>query len=211
MPHSFERGAISRGYRLVAGVDEAGRGPLAGPVVAGAVILPEGFLIEGLADSKTLSQPQRERLYALVMENAVAVGVGMADPAQIDRVNILQATLLAMRGAVAAMAPAPDFLLIDGLNTIDWPGPQQAIVKGDALSHSISAASVVAKVTRDRIMEKLAAEYPMYGFAQHKGYGSREHREAIKKHGPCPAHRMTFKGVREFIQGGAPAQMELLS
>lgn len=188
----------------MAGVDEAGRGPLAGPVVAAAVILPEGMVIKGLTDSKALTAGQRRRLYDMVREKALAVGVGMADSAMVDLVNILQATLLAMRDAAQNLSPAPDMLLIDGLNTLDWPGAQQAIVKGDTLSHSISAASVVAKVTRDAMMEKLAQIYPQYGFDKHKGYGSKEHREAIRKHGPCPVHRMTFRGVREYV--GVPLE-----
>jgi len=198
MLHCFENHARLLGHRLVAGVDEAGRGPLAGPVVAAAVILPEGMVIDGLTDSKALSAARRLRMYDLVREKALVVGVGVAEPEVVDMVNILQATLLAMRDAAGSLRPAPDMLLIDGLNTIDWPGPQQAIVKGDRLSHSISAASVVAKVTRDKMMEALARKYPQYGFDKHKGYGSKEHREAIRRHGPCPAHRMTFRGVKEF-------------
>jgi ribonuclease HII len=210
MPHTFEARARKKGYRLVAGIDEAGRGPLAGPVVAGAVILPEGLIIGGLADSKTLPEDERERLFAIIMEKAVSVGVGIVDSTVVDQVNILQATLAAMLQAAQKLNPAPGILLIDGNQPISWPGPQQTIIKGDALCHSISAASVVAKVTRDRIMARMALLYPQYGFGRHKGYGVPEHREAIRRHGPCPIHRMTFKGVREFTGAPPIPQMELL-
>ncbi|MDH5477334.1 MAG: ribonuclease HII [Nitrospinota bacterium] len=199
MTLSIEEEARSQGRRLLAGVDEAGRGPLAGPVVAAAVILPEGMVIDGLTDSKALTAAQRLRLFDVVHEKALAVGVGVADSQTVDRVNILQATLLAMRDATEKLAMRPDMLLIDGRDTIQWPGPQKAIVKGDSLCLCISAASVVAKVTRDAMMEKMAREYPQYGFEKHKGYGSREHREAIRKHGPCPQHRRTFRGVKEYL------------
>lgn len=195
---TFETEAKQRGHTVIAGVDEAGRGPLAGPVVAAAVVLPGGLFIEGLTDSKKLTAEARERLYGVIREQAVSVGVGMADAATIDSINILAATKKAMLEAAQSLAPAPDCLLIDGNQTIGWNGWQQAIVKGDSLSLSIAAASVIAKVERDRIMVALSREYSHYGFERHKGYGCETHRRAIAEHGPCPEHRVTFKGVREY-------------
>ncbi len=202
----FEREALSEGFTRIAGVDEAGRGPLAGNVVAGAVVLPEGVTIKGLTDSKKLSEASRERLFPIIHEVALAVGVGEATPAEIDRINILQATRLAMRRAVDALGAAPGLLLIDGNKTIDWPGDQKTIVKGDAQSLSIAAASVIAKVTRDRQLMRMAEAYPAYGFEKHKGYPTRDHLEAIATHGPTPHHRMTFRGVRR----EAPVQQGLI-
>jgi ribonuclease HII len=193
----FERQARSNGFRAVAGIDEAGRGPLAGPVVAAAVILPESFDLPGLTDSKQLSEKTRERLYPLIRTQALAVGIGVARAEEIDRVNILQATLRSMMRAVGRLQLPPDFLLVDGNVPIPLPLPQQALVKGDSRSLSIAAASVVAKVVRDRIMCALDRLHPGYGFAGHKGYGSAAHRAAIARLGPCPCHRRTFGGVRE--------------
>jgi len=193
----FERQAQVRGFRAVAGVDEAGRGPLAGPVVAAAVILPERFDLPGLNDSKQLSEKHRERLYPLIRAQALAVGIGVAHPEEIDRVNILQATLRSMERAVGRLNVPPDFLLIDGNVKVPLDLPQQTLVKGDARSLSIAAASVVAKVVRDRIMNGFDRIFPGYGFARHKGYGSAAHLEALARLGPCPCHRRTFGGVRE--------------
>jgi len=193
----FERQAQSRGYRAVAGIDEAGRGPLAGPVVAAAVILPEEFDLPGLTDSKQLSEKSRERLYPLIRAQALAVGVGVARADEIDRINILQATLRSMQRAVGRLNVPPDFLLIDGNVPVPLPLPQQTLVKGDSRSLSIAAASVVAKVVRDRIMCSLDRQHPGYGFAGHKGYGSAAHRDAIARLGPSPCHRRTFGGVSE--------------
>lgn len=196
----FETLATRRGARVVAGVDEAGRGPLAGPVVAAAVILPPAVDLQGVNDSKKLTGRQRERLYALIHERALAVGVGIADHQTIDRLNILQATLLAMKDAVGKLSLPPDYLLVDGISPVPVSLPQQIIKKGDSLSISIAAASIIAKVTRDRLMVAYDQTYPGYGFALHKGYGSAGHRAAIAALGPCPIHRATFRGVKEFVR-----------
>ena len=193
----FEQQAQARGYRAIAGIDEAGRGPLAGPVVAAAVILPEKFELPGLTDSKQLSVSARDRLYPLIRAQAVAVGIGLARAEEIDRVNILQATLRSMQRAVGRLAVPADFLLIDGNVPVPLPLPQQTLVKGDSRSLSIAAASVVAKVVRDRIMTTYDRLFPGYGFAGHKGYGSGAHLQAIAHLGPSPCHRRTFGGVRE--------------
>ncbi len=196
---SFEKNAWNSGYFCVAGIDEAGRGPLAGPVMAAAVILPVGHTIIGVDDSKKLSPDKREKLFDIIMEQALSVGVGSMTPADIDRINILQATRRAMLAAVQNLTQLPDYLLIDGISTIDSTIPQKTIKKGDSLSLSIAAASIIAKVTRDRIMISMDAEYPGYGFAGHKGYGSAAHLDAIKRLGPSPIHRLTFGGVKEHI------------
>ena len=193
----FEQQAQARGYRAIAGIDEAGRGPLAGPVVAAAVILPASFELPGLTDSKQLSAAARERLYPLILAQALAVGIGVACAEEIDRVNILQATLRSMQRAVERLAVPADFLLIDGNVPVPLPLPQQTLVKGDSRSLSIAAASVVAKVVRDRIMTTYDRLFPGYDFASHKGYGSDAHRRAIAHLGPSPCHRRTFGGVRE--------------
>ena len=177
---------------LICGIDEAGRGPLAGPVVAGAVILASGDEILWLNDSKKLSARKREELYDVIMEKAVSVGVGMASPAEIDAVNILKATYLAMRRAISDLNVIPDMLLNDAVVIPEVPIRQVGIVKGDQKSVSIAAASIIAKVTRDRIMQDYDEEYPGYSFAVHKGYGTGGHYEAIRELGPCPIHRMTF-------------------
>lgn len=193
----FEQQARASGYRAVAGIDEAGRGPLAGPVVAAAVILPERFELPGLTDSKQLTAKARQRLYPLIRAQALAVGVGVARVEEIDQLNILQATLRSMQRAVSRLKLPPDFLLIDGNVPVPLALPQQTLVRGDSRSLSIAAASVVAKVVRDRIMGSLDRLHPGYGFAGHKGYGSAAHREAIARLGPSPCHRRTFGGVRE--------------
>lgn len=191
----YERKYASCG--LICGVDEAGRGPLAGPVAAGAVILPEGCRIFHINDSKKLSPKRREELYEIIMEQAVAVGVGMASPRRIDEVNILQATYEAMREAIENLAVKPDILLNDAVTIPGVEIRQVPIVKGDAKSITIGAASIVAKVTRDRLMGEYDALYPEYGFAAHKGYGTAAHIAAIQKYGPSPIHRRTF--IQHFI------------
>ena len=189
----FEVGLHQRGYHRVAGVDEAGRGALAGPVVAAAVVLAEGTQIPDLTDSKKLSPSTRNRLFDQIQTSALTVGIGQASHLEIDRLNILQATMLAMQRAVVATNPAPDYALIDGdcLPEISMPG--ESIIKGDTLCHSISAASVVAKVFRDRLMCELDSRFPNYGFRQHKGYGTQKHRQAIATFGVSSCHRQTFK------------------
>lgn len=196
----YERDLSHKGYTAIAGIDEAGRGPLAGPVVAAAVILPEGLQMPGVDDSKKLSASKRETLFDIIMEKAIATGVGISQPEEIDQINILQATLKAMLRAVDQLKTSPDYLIIDGINTLDRDIPQQSIKKGDSLSLSIAAASIIAKVTRDRMMLEYDKQYPSYGFASHKGYGSKLHREAIAESGPCPIHRKTFAGVKEHVK-----------
>lgn len=196
----FELMAIRQGFARVAGIDEAGRGPLAGPVVAAAVILPQKTDLPDIDDSKKLTAAVRDRLFVEIYEQAIAVGVGISDHAVIDRINILQATLAAMRQAVQAMSHPPDYLLIDGTSGISLPIPQKTIKKGDSASISIAAASIIAKVTRDRLMVEFDCRYPQYGFADHKGYGCASHLAAIAAHGPCEIHRKTFRGVREHVQ-----------
>lgn len=192
---AFETRARDKGFSRIAGIDEAGRGPLAGPVVSAAVVLPRDFSCPGLTDSKKLSEKKREALYPVIREKALAVGVGMADHGEIDRINVLRAALRSMERAVADLDLSPDYLLIDGKFTIESRLPQEAIVKGDSRSLSVAAASVIAKVTRDRIMAALSEEYPVYGFHRHKGYPTKAHRQAILDHGPCPVHRKSFRGV----------------
>lgn len=179
-------------YAHICGIDEVGRGPLAGPVVAGAVILPKDCDILYINDSKKLSEKKREELYSVIMEKAVAVGLGYSTPERIDEINILQATYEAMREAVGKLAVIPDILLNDAVTIPEISVPQVPIIKGDAKSISIGAASIVAKVTRDRLMVEYDERYPMYGFSSNKGYGSSTHIEALKKYGPCPIHRKTF-------------------
>lgn len=188
---AFERDARQKGYCCIGGVDEAGRGPLAGPVVAACVILPEDAYICGLNDSKKVSPAKRDKLYDEIREKAIAYGIGLADHTYIDRVNILNATKKAMETAIMSMKIKPDYLIIDAVH-LDLDIPQLSIPKADALSVSTAAASILAKVIRDRIMEKMDIQYPGYGFAQHKGYGTREHIEAIKRLGLCPIHRRSF-------------------
>ncbi|SEM48040.1 RNase HII [Syntrophus gentianae] len=191
--NSFEEEAYQKGYRVIAGIDEAGRGPLAGPVVAAAVILPRGYCNPEITDSKKLSAKKRERLYEVIKKEALAVGVGVMEPHRIDQVNILQATLLAMAEAVEDLSSPPDYLLVDGLHRVPLDIPQKTVVKGDALSVSIASASIIAKVSRDQIMEIYHRQFPQYNFLKNKGYGTREHREAILSHGLCKIHRRSFK------------------
>ena len=195
----YETKAVTKGYGNIAGVDEAGRGPLAGPVVAAAVIFPAKIDIAGLDDSKKLSPKKREELFPKIQAEAVAYGVAIVDREVIDKINILQASLLAMKQAVEQLQTVPDLLLIDGNQKIDSTLDQWAVVKGDSKSLSIAAASVLAKVTRDRVMKDYHKLYPQYEFHRHKGYGTKLHRDLIEEHGPCPIHRSTFKGVSEFI------------
>lgn len=179
-------------HPIICGVDEAGRGPLAGPVVAAAVILPAGYIPEGLNDSKKVSPKKREKLFDEICARAVAYGIGMASPAEIDEINILNAAMLAMRRAIEAMAVTPDLALVDGNVVRNFPVEGVAIIGGDAKSPSIAAASILAKVTRDRLCIEMDAEYPEYGFAVHKGYPTKAHMEAVRTHGPSPIHRKTF-------------------
>lgn len=187
----FER-KYGDAFSCICGIDEAGRGPFAGPVVAGAVVLPAGLKIEGVNDSKKVSARRREELYEEIKEKAVSVGIGMSSPARIDEINILQATYEAMQHAIEDLDVVPDLLLNDAVTIPQVPIRQVGIVKGDARSLSIAAASIMAKVTRDRLMVEYAELYPEYGFEKNKGYGSEEHRAALKAHGPCPIHRATF-------------------
>ncbi len=195
--YSYEEDVISQGYSVVAGIDEAGRGPLAGPVVAAAVILPDGDKIDGLNDSKKLTEKKRELLYSEIIERA-HFGVGIIDEETIDRVNIYQATRLAMKQAVCDLSKQPVFLLLDGNMTIDLEIKQLAIVKGDSKSASIAAASIIAKVTRDRMMVEMHTKYPEYGFNKHKGYPTKAHVESIAKHGITPFHRKSFSPVSNY-------------
>ncbi len=194
-----ERVLMRKGHALVAGIDEAGRGPLAGPVAAAAVILDPARVPKGLDDSKKLDPETREALYEIIVDKALAIGVAFASAAEIDAINIRQATFLAMRRALAALAEVPAYVLVDGN---DLPPclicEGETLVKGDASSASIAAASIIAKVTRDRLMRRLCARHPVYGFSRHVGYGTREHRDALATHGPCPAHRMTFAPLKIF-------------
>lgn len=196
---TYEKKAALSGFLLVAGVDEAGRGPLAGPVVSSAVILPADFPDDGVTDSKKLTPTKRDRLFEVIYKRAVAVGVGVADHVEIDTLNILQASRLSMVRAVENLKIQPDYLLIDGIFTLSCSIPQLAIVKGDSLSISIAAASIIAKVTRDRMMDVYNKDYPQYGFSKHKGYPTQMHRIAIIQYGTCPIHRKTFRGVKEYL------------
>ena len=189
---AIEDGCFAEGYRVICGVDEAGRGPLAGPVCAAAVILPPYAQIPGLNDSKKLTDKRRRELMPVIKEQAIAYGIAFATHEEIDSINILQATYLAMERALAQLSVKPDLALIDGNRAKDFGLPVKTVVKGDSFSASIAAASVLAKVTRDDLMLQMAEEYPQYGFEIHKGYGTKAHYEALTAHGPSPIHRMTF-------------------
>lgn len=190
---NFEHAAVEEGFSLICGVDEAGRGPLAGPVCAAAVILPPDLELEGLNDSKKLSEKRREALYPLICEQALAYGIAFASEQEIDELNILQATFLAMRRAVGQLGLKPDLALVDGNREPDFGDiPVRTIIKGDSRSANIAAASILAKVTRDRFMLEQDAVYPQYGFAVHKGYGTQKHYAALREFGPCPIHRRSF-------------------
>ena len=195
----FEAEARRCGYQLIAGLDEAGRGPLAGPVVAAVVILPRRFALPGLNDSKQVTEASRERLYQAILKQAVASGVGLADEREIERINILQATRQAMCRAVQGLPVSPDFLLLDAVSLPSVRVPQRPIIKGDGFSVSIAAASILAKVTRDRLMRDYHQRYPQYNFHSHKGYGTPEHLRLLARHGPCAAHRQTFRRVAAVV------------
>ncbi|MBR6614132.1 MAG: ribonuclease HII [Clostridia bacterium] len=193
----YERALYAKGYEFVCGIDEAGRGPLCGPVVAAAVILKKDDHIEGVNDSKKLSEKKREQLFETIKERAVAWSVGIVDEETIDNINILEATRLAMKKAVEGLKQKPDYALVDAEKKVPIDVPYSPIIKGDALSETIAAASIIAKVTRDHMIIELDKEYPEYGFAKNKGYGTKEHTEAIKKYGLCKAHRKSF--CKKFI------------
>ena len=197
--YSLERCLRLKGYSWIAGLDEVGRGPLAGPVVAAAVILPDNCDSSCFVDSKTINAKQRSRLYKELKNNGAIIGVGIVPEADIDRLNILQASLLAMKKAVLSMPAQPDFLLVDGNQPVPIGIPQQSLVKGESKSSSVAAASIVAKVIRDDLMDRYHLQYPQYNFQQNRGYPTLEHREAIRVFGPCAIHRQSFKGVREYI------------
>jgi len=198
-----EKSYFARGYRLVGGVDEAGRGPLAGPVVAACVVVDANFQInhpdlELVADSKKLTPKNRERLFSIIKEKALAVEIGVVNNGTIDKINILQASFLAMRRAISKLPLAPDYIILDGGFRIPkLKTPQSAIIKGDATVWSIAAASIIAKVSRDWMMKEIDKQYPEYLFAKHKGYGTKDHLESLKKYGPCPVHRFSFRPVKE--------------
>ena len=188
----IENSLYSNGFKMICGVDEAGRGPLAGPVCAAAVILPKGLILPGLNDSKKLTDKKRRELFPIIKEQAIAYGIGLASEGEIDEINILQATYLAMERAIAQLEGKADYALIDGNRAKDFGLPLRTVVKGDSLSANIAAASVLAKVTRDDLMLELAKEYPQYGFEVHKGYGTKQHYEALRQHGHCKIHRLSF-------------------
>jgi ribonuclease HII len=195
----FEQEARRCGYRHIAGIDEAGRGPLAGPVVAAAVIIPVHCRLAGVDDSKKLSEAEREQLYTAILGKAVGVAIGLADASEIDSINILEATRLAMRRAINHVAPPPDYLLIDAITLPAVMVPMRPIIKGDTLSISIAAASIIAKVTRDHLMAAYHETFPQYNFISHKGYSTAEHLQRLARYGPCAIHRRTFAPVREAI------------
>ncbi|MDH4152495.1 MAG: ribonuclease HII [Nitrospira sp.] len=207
----FERAARLCGYRCIAGIDEVGRGPLAGPVVAAAVILPVRSRLVGVDDSKQLSERERERFHIAICEQAVGVGIGWADVAEIDRLNILEATRLAMRRALKQLVPSPDYVLIDAVSLPGVSIPVRPIIKGDSLSLSIAAASIVAKVTRDRLMVRYHDMFPEYGFLSHKGYGTAEHLERLAHHGPCAIHRLSFAPVKLAMSARKMEEVHLTS
>jgi ribonuclease HII len=196
---SLERSLRRKGYLLIAGLDEVGRGPLAGPVVAACVILPQDCDYHRFVDSKILPAKDRARLYEELKQNGASISIGVVSESEIDRLNILQASLLAMKNAVVALAKQPDFLLVDGKFPVPMALPQQTLVKGESKSASIAAASIAAKVERDKLMADYHRKYPAYSFDRNKGYPTAEHRKAIQTHGPCAIHRQSFKCVKEYI------------
>lgn len=196
----YEKSLYKKGKCFVAGIDEVGRGPLAGPVVACACILPKDFYLEGLNDSKKLSESQRNEFFEIIRKEAITYGTGIVDNQTIDRINIYQATKLAMKKAVTELSSTPDYLLIDAVELKDFPIPQTSLTKGDQLSISIAAASILAKVTRDRLMKKIHQEYPDYGFSSNAGYGTPQHLKALKQLGPSPYHRLTFAPVKDYVK-----------
>jgi ribonuclease HII len=191
----FDRRFFNQGVRILCGVDEAGRGPLAGPVVAAAVVFDKDIAIEGVNDSKQLTQEKRENLFQAIQSRALGIGIGIVEPDVIDRINILSATHMAARKALSALPVAPDLVITDYLKLKRCPFPLQYFARGDQSSHAIAAASIIAKVTRDRLMLEYHNLFPQYNFAVNKGYPTREHRDALEKYGPCKIHRMTFNGV----------------
>ncbi len=197
---AYEKDLYKKGYKLIAGTDEAGRGPLVGPVVASAVILPINYQLEGLNDSKQLSEKKREKFYDILMHDAISIGVGIVDNKEIDKINILEASRKAMNIAINNLNIKPDYILTDAMK-LDRDVPVLPIIHGDALSLSIAAASVIAKVTRDRIMVELDKEYPQYEFAKHKGYPTKKHLELMKKYGIIDKYRMSYKPVKDIIEG----------
>ena len=201
LEYILEKELSEQGYSMICGVDEAGRGPLCGPVVAAAVILPQGLLIEGLNDSKKLSENKREALFNCICESAISYSIAESSVEEINQTNILEATLSAMRRAIQGLSPCADFALIDGNIARDFPIPANAVIHGDACSPSIAAASILAKVTRDRACLELDRQYPQYGIARHKGYGTKEHMEALRRYGASPIHRTKF--IR-FLQDDTP-------
>ena len=192
MDYFYEQQIIDKGYKIVCGMDEAGRGPLAGAVFAAAVILPQGLIIEGLNDSKKLTEKKRDKLFDVIKENAISYGIASVSAEEIDEINILNASMLAMRRAAEMLEPKPDAGLIDGNTSRGFTFYTETLVKGDSLSPSIAAASILAKVSRDKYMAELAEKYPEYNFAGHKGYPTKEHMDLVRKLGPCPEHRKTF-------------------
>ncbi len=198
MLKQYENDLRNKGYKYICGIDEAGRGPLAGPVVVASVIMPENSMIEGVNDSKKVSEKKREKLYDLILEEAISYGVGIIGQDEIDEINILNATKKGLTTSLKELTQKPDLIIVDALTHIDTLGtPYESIIKGDAKCYSISAASIIAKVTRDRIMREWDKIYPQYGFAQHKGYGTSAHINAIKEYGPCILHRKTF--IKNFV------------
>ena len=195
---AFEKELYKEGYEFIAGTDEAGRGPLAGPVVAAAVILPKNLIIDGVNDSKQLTEKKREELFNIIMDKALAVGISFIDNKKIDEINILEASRLAMMEAIKKLKIKPDYVLSDAMK-MNIGIPVNPIVKGDALSESIAAASIIAKVSRDRFMDEMDLKYPNYGFKRHKGYPTKDHIEAIKKWGICEIHRKTFKPIKTML------------
>lgn len=197
----YEKELYKTGVELIAGVDEVGRGPLFGPVVTAAVILPKNYKLEGLTDSKKLTPRKRDEFYDIIMKDAIAVSIGMKDPEVIDEVNIYEATKLAMMEAIEGLNPKPEHILIDAMKLEKLDIPSTSIIKGDAKSESIAAASVIAKVTRDRILDEVGKQYPGYGFEQHKGYPTKAHIEAVKKYGLIEGYRKTFEPIKSIING----------
>ena len=198
MLKQYENDLRNKGYKYICGIDEAGRGPLAGPVVVASVIMPENSMIEGVNDSKKVSEKKREKLYDLILEESISYGVGIIGQDEIDEINILNATKKGLTMSLQELTQKPDLIIVDALTHIDTLGiPYESIIKGDAKCYSISAASIIAKVTRDRIMREWDKVYPQYGFAQHKGYGTSAHINAIKEFGPCPLHRKSF--IKNFV------------
>lgn len=197
----FEKELYDKGIEFIAGVDEVGRGPLFGPVVTAAVILPKGYVLEGLTDSKKLTAKKRDKFYDIIMRDALAVSIGMKDNKVIDEVNIYEATKLAMMDAILGLSIKPEHVLIDAMKLEKLTIPSTSIIKGDGKSESIAAASVIAKVTRDRMMDEIGIEHPLYGFERHKGYPTKEHIEAVKKYGVFEGYRETFEPIKSIING----------